>query len=70
MSDLGDLDGDGIFDAIDITIMEDGENNARNGSGGCCLVFFFLGSLFAAGLVVVDFWLEIVMDLFEKSIYT
>jgi len=55
MSDPGDLDGDGKFNAIDIAIMEKGEDNARNGNGGCCVVLFFLGSLFAAGLVVVDY---------------
>jgi len=56
MSDPGDLDGDGKFDAIDIAIMENGEDNvARNGNGGCCAVLFHLGSLFATGLVVVDF---------------
>lgn len=55
MSAPGDLDVDGTLDAIDIAIMENGEDNARNDNGGCCVVFFFLGSLFTAGLVVVDY---------------
>ncbi len=56
MSDPGDLDGDGKFDAIDLAIMENGgDNEARNGNGGCGVFLFFLGSLFAAGFVVVDY---------------
>ena len=53
MSDPGDLDGDGEFDAIDIAIMEDGEDNvARKSNSGCCVMLSILGSLFTTGLVV------------------
>ena len=56
MSDPGDLDGDGEFDAIDIAIMEDGvDNEARKGNSGCCVMLFLLGSIFPAGLVVGDY---------------
>jgi len=56
MSDPGDLDGDGKFDAIDIAIMENGEDNvASKGNAGCCVMLFLLGSIFAAGLVVGDY---------------
>ena len=50
--DHADLDGDGEFDAIDISIMEDEEENKQpvNRKSGCCVVLFLLGSSIGAGM--------------------
>ena len=50
--DPADLDGDGRFDAIDIEIMEDGENckQPQNGKIGCCMVLFAAVSLLSTGV--------------------
>lgn len=57
MNDLGDLDGDGEFDAIDMAILENGEENmTRKSNSGCCLMLFLLGSLFAAGLAIGEYF--------------
>ena len=49
MDDRADLDGDGKFDGIDISIMEDDNGTRRpinnNGGCGCCVMLFVLGSV-------------------------
>ena len=50
--DHADLDGDGEFDAIDMMILEDGEQKKTTpggGNAGCCVVLLFLGSTLGAG---------------------
>ncbi|MBU1566543.1 MAG: hypothetical protein KJ630_13065 [Proteobacteria bacterium] len=53
MDDRADLDGDGKFDVLDISIMEDDRGARRpinnNGGCGCCIVLLFLGSTIGAG---------------------
>ena len=49
--DHADLDGDGEFDAIDIEILEDGENQGgAPGSGSGCMVIFAIGVSLVAGI--------------------
>lgn len=56
MSDQADLDGDGEFDALDISIMEKGNDNGGRKSGsGCCVILCLLGSTLVDGLVVGDY---------------
>jgi hypothetical protein len=56
MDDPADLDGDGEFDAIDISIMENSEDSGgRKNNSGCCVLFFLLGSMLIAGLRLVDY---------------
>jgi hypothetical protein len=56
MDDPADLDGDGEFDAIDISIMENSENSdGRKNHSGCCVLVFLLGSMLIAGLRLVDY---------------
>lgn len=50
--DPADLDGDGEFDAIDMKILEDGEQKKKppgGGNAGCCVVLLFIGSTIGAG---------------------
>ncbi len=51
--DHADLDGDGEFDAIDISIMEDeasdGKKPSVNGKSGCCVIFLVIGASVSAG---------------------
>jgi hypothetical protein len=50
--DPADLDGDGEFDAIDLMIMNDGENQkptSPRGSSGCCVVLLIMGGSVSAG---------------------
>lgn len=53
MDDPADLDGDGKFDGIDISIMEDDSGTRRqinnNGGCGCCVLLFVIGSVLGAG---------------------
>ncbi len=61
MRDPADLDGDGEFDALDISIMEKGNDNGGRRSGsGCCVTLFLLGSTLVAGLVVGDYLAAII----------
>jgi|MTBAKSStandDraft_1061840.scaffolds.fasta_scaffold08156_3 hypothetical protein len=56
--DKADLDGDGEFDAIDITILEDGEPVNKNPPGkksGCCVL------LLVGGTVILSFFLLVLM---------
>jgi hypothetical protein len=56
MGDPADLDGDGEFDAIDISIMEDGEDSGgTKNKGGCCVMFFLIGTHCIAGLIIIDY---------------
>jgi len=52
MDDRADLDGDGTYDGIDISIMK-GDKGTRqpssNGGCGCCVVLLVLGSVLGAG---------------------
>ena len=46
--DRADLDGDGEFDAIDIMILEEGEQGNENSSGGksgCCVLLLVGASI-------------------------
>jgi len=52
-NDPADLDGDGTFDAVDISILEgDRPHNykIKKNGGGCCVIFITLGTTFTAGL--------------------
>ncbi len=55
--DHADLDGDGEFDAIDLSIMED--NNRRNqsprGNNGCCVLLLTIGSSVGIGWSLVRY---------------
>jgi hypothetical protein len=46
--DPADLDGDGEFDAIDFTILDDGQvsDPPPNRNTGCCLLFIIAGASF------------------------
>jgi len=46
--DPADLDGDGEFDAIDVSIIEDGQvsDPPPNRNTGCCLLFIIAGPSF------------------------
>jgi hypothetical protein len=60
-NDPADLDGDGNFDALDISIMEE-ERGARrpinnNGSSGCCVFWLVLGSVAGSGWWCVGHYL-------------
>ncbi len=55
--DEADLDGDGEFDAIDMMIIEDGEQEKKKpgkGNAGCCVALLAIGSSGSAGWWVVD----------------
>lgn len=47
--DPADLDGDGEFDAIDIVILEEGNNSnqPQNRNTGCCIFVLLTGATFA-----------------------
>lgn len=45
--DPADLDGNGEFDAIDISIMED---EIGDGKRGCCVTLILIGSSVGTGL--------------------
>jgi hypothetical protein len=51
-NDPADLEGDGKFDAIDISILEGDRppNYKKKMSGGCCVIIITLGATFSAGL--------------------
>ncbi len=54
--DEADLDGDGEFDAIDMLILEDGEQEKKSsggGSSGCCMVLLAVGGSVSVGWWVV-----------------
>ncbi len=54
--DEADLDGDGEFDGIDISFLEDGEQEKKSsggGSSGCCVVLLAIGGSVSAGWWVV-----------------
>lgn len=58
--DEADLDGDGEFDAIDMMILEDGEQEKQGsgkGSSGCCVVLFAIGGSISAGWWLVGNYL-------------
>lgn len=56
MKDPADIDGDGEFDALDISIIEKGNDNGGRESGsGCCVMLCLLGSTLVAGLVVGNY---------------
>lgn len=49
--DHADLDGDGEFDAIDMEILKDGENQGgAPGSGSGCMIIFAVGVSLVAGV--------------------
>ena len=51
-NDQADLDGDGKFDGVDISIMEEDRGTRRpsnNSGGGCCVLLLVLGSVLGAG---------------------
>lgn len=54
--DRADLDGDGEFDATDITILEDSEGNeGSNKSGaGCCVALLAVGSSISGGWWAIE----------------
>ena len=49
--DPADLDGDGEFDAIDISIMEDEVGDEKK---GCCVTLILIGSSIGTGFWWVD----------------
>ena len=49
--DPADLDGDGEFDAIDISIMEDEVGDEKK---GCCVTLILIGSSIGSGFWWVD----------------
>ena len=52
-NDPADLEGDGKFDTIDISILEGDrphDYNKKTSGGGCCVLFITLGATFSAGL--------------------
>jgi len=53
MNDPADIDGDGEFDAIDISIMEDDRDirQLKDKNSGYCVAIFILGSVITAGWV-------------------
>ena len=52
-NDPADLDGDGKFDGVDISIMDDDIGTRQpidnNGGCGCCVLLLVLGSVVGAG---------------------
>jgi hypothetical protein len=55
--DPADLDGDGEFDAIDMMILEDGEQEKKSSGGGgsgCCIVLLVFGASCGSGYWVVS----------------
>ena len=55
--DEADLDGDGEFDAIDMMILEDGEQEKKSSGGvssGCCIVLLAIGATCGSGYWVVS----------------
>lgn len=55
MDEPADLDGDGRFDAIDISILENGEeSDRRKMNSGCCVPVFLFGATLIAGLGMID----------------
>ena len=54
--DSADLDGDGEFNAIDITILEEGESktSAQNKNTGCCLPFLIVGSSITGAAFIIN----------------
>lgn len=51
-NDPVDLDGDGTFGAVDISILESDRPpnyNKKMSGGGCCVIFITLGTTFSAG---------------------
>lgn len=59
--DPADLDGDGSFDAIDMMILEDGDQDKRSSSGGgnsgCCVVLLGVGASVGVGWWLVGSYL-------------
>lgn len=57
--DPADLDGDGEFDAIDISILENedggGSKQPASGNSGCCVFFLAIGSSVGIGIGLVHY---------------
>lgn len=52
MDDPADFDGDGNFDGVDISIIDEDRPSKRpsnNGGGGCGVMLFVLGSAIGVG---------------------